>query len=163
MYSMQHKGLVFPSWRTWQIRAIWCIYKVIRIFLVNDQFLTKEQIESNYQAVLARVRRAAEKSGRNIDDIKLVVVSKTKSIRTIENAIKAGIHIFGENYADQAIPKITAIRHSHEISWHMIGHVQSRKASKVVEYFDYMHSLDNLKLARRLDGFTVKMINYSLL
>jgi hypothetical protein len=119
---------------------------------MNDQYLSAEQIKLNYQAVLERIQRAADFSGRNPKDVKLVVVSKEKSINTIGNAIKAGLHIFGENYADHAMPKIKALRQFPEIQWHMIGHVQSRKAPLVVEYFDYLHSLDSVKLAKRLDG-----------
>jgi pyridoxal phosphate enzyme (YggS family) len=64
--------------------------------------------------------------------------------------LAAGISKFGENYAEEAIDKIIGLG-SAAVEWHMIGHVQSRKAEKVAEYFSMLHSLDSLKLAARLD------------
>jgi PLP dependent protein len=115
--------------------------------------VNSEQISSNYQGVLDRIRSAAKAAGRNPNDVKLVAVSKEKPISIIESAIRAGIRIFGENYAEDALPKINALRKQNGIQWHMIGHVQSRKARIVIENFDYMHSLDSVKLARRLNRY----------
>jgi PLP dependent protein len=120
---------------------------------MNDRYISPERIRANYYAVLDRISAIACESGRDPDSVRLVAVSKGKSIITIENAIKAGIRIFGENYADEALSKINSLRKHPAIQWHMIGHVQSRKAKIVAEYFDYMHSLDSIKLARRLDKF----------
>lgn len=120
---------------------------------MNTYLVNSEQINSNYQAVLDRIRSAAQAAGRNPIDVKLVAVSKEKPILIIESAIRAGIRIFGENYAEDALPKINALRKQDDIQWHMIGHVQSRKARIVIENFDYMHSLDSVKLARRLNRY----------
>lgn len=120
---------------------------------MTSNSLSIDQIKSNYQKVVEQVEWAARSSGRNAGDIKVVVVTKKKSIITIHNAIRAGIKTFGENYADEAVPKINSINLSSEIHWHMIGHIQSRKARLVIEYFDYVHSLDSIKLAKRLNKF----------
>lgn len=115
--------------------------------------LTTDEIKSNYLDILQRIKSAACSVGRNPNDIKLVVVSKEKSRKIIQNAIEAGIHIFGENYADEAVPKIRSITNTQELHWHMIGHIQSRKARLVIEYFDYVHSLDSVKLANKLNSY----------
>lgn len=115
--------------------------------------LTIDQIKSNYQNVLERTVRAALSSGRNPNDIKIVVVSKEKPIKTIHNAVSVGIKIFGENYADEAIPKINSVNSCPDLQWHMIGHIQSRKARQIIEYFDYVHSLDSIKIAHRLSKY----------
>lgn len=120
---------------------------------MNNNSLSSDQIKSNFQKVLERIERAALSSGRDPDDIKIVVVSKEKPIKTVHNAISAGIRIFGENYADEAVSKINSIIQYPNLQWHMIGHIQSRKARLVIEYFDYVHSLDSIKLATRLNKY----------
>ncbi len=68
----------------------------------------------------------------------------------MEAALEAGARIFGENYAEESVPKIEALRDA-QVEWHMIGHVQSRKAGLVAQHFALVHSVDSLKLANRLD------------
>jgi pyridoxal phosphate enzyme (YggS family) len=84
--------------------------------------------------------------------VRLIVVSKAQPLEVVRAAIEAGILVFGENYVDEAVEKIAALSRS-GVEWHMIGHVQSRKAEQVTENFSWLHSLDSLKLARRLDRF----------
>lgn len=107
-------------------------------------------IRNGYQHVLSLVADAKERSGRKAAAVQVVVVSKSKPLRVIQAALAAGISKFGENYAEEAIDKIIGLG-SAAVEWHMIGHVQSRKAEKVAEYFSMLHSLDSLKLAARLD------------
>jgi len=88
----------------------------------------------------------------------LVVVTKLQPVEVIEAALEAGALILGENYAEEAATKIGALRRraavpGRDVEWHMIGHVQSRKARLIAEYFALVHSLDSLKLAQRLDRF----------
>ena len=83
--------------------------------------------------------------------MRLVVVTKTQPVEMIQAAIEAGAQILGENYAEEAAEKISALGPQSGVEWHMIGHVQSRKAQLVAEHFDLVHSLDSLKLAERLD------------
>ena len=79
-----------------------------------------------------------------------MVVSKSQPLEVIRTAIASGISIFGENYAEEALGKITALKGT-EVEWHMIGHVQSRKADIIAANFTMLHSLDSSKLAGRLD------------
>ena len=105
-----------------------------------------------YQRVLGRIAEAALQSGRESGSIRLVVVTKTQPLETIRAAIAAGVTILGENYAEEAVEKIAALPET-AVEWHMIGHVQSRKADLVARYFTMLHSLDSAKLAARLDRF----------
>ena len=73
-----------------------------------------------------------------------------------EAAIEAGVRILGENYPEEGVTKIQALQGQSGVEWHMIGHVQSRKARLVVEHFALLHSLDSLKLAQRLDRFAAE-------
>jgi hypothetical protein len=75
----------------------------------------------------------------------------------IQAGIQNGITCFGENYADQAAEKIQALEGHTGVEWHMIGHIQSRKAQTVCEYFDLVHSVDRMKIARYLDRYSGEM------
>jgi pyridoxal phosphate enzyme (YggS family) len=114
-------------------------------------------IRDNYQRVVERIASAAKIAGRNPDDIRLVVVTKTQPNDLIQAVIDAGATDLGENYVEEAIPKIVALDNTKGIKWHMIGHVQSRKALLVCEYFQYLHSLDSVKLAERLSKFSIEI------
>lgn len=113
-----------------------------------------EEIRTRYENVLEQVVLAAESVGRNPADIKVVVVSKTHPLPVLEAAVAAGIRVFGENYAEEAAEKIRVL--PNDLEWHMIGHVQSRKAQLVASHFQRVHSLDSLKLAERLNRFAVE-------
>jgi hypothetical protein len=108
-------------------------------------------IRQRYECVVERIARAALCSHRQAEDVKLVVVTKQHPEGRIREVIAAGARDLGENYADQALPKIDALHNIASLNWHMIGHVQSRKAGIVAQEFDYLHSLDSLKLAEKLD------------
>jgi pyridoxal phosphate enzyme (YggS family) len=81
------------------------------------------------------------------------VVTKGQTLETARAAVDAGAAILGENYPEEGVSKIQAIGLQSGVEWHMIGHVQSRKARLVAEHFSLVHSLDSLKLATRLDRF----------
>ena len=110
-------------------------------------------IRENYQHTLDQIASAARKRDRNPDDIRLVVVTKTHPLETVQAAIEAGVRILGENYPEEGVMKIQSLAAQSGVEWHMIGHVQSRKAKLVVDHFALLHSLDSLKLAQRLDRF----------
>ncbi len=97
------------------------------------------------------ISAAAGKSGRDAGAVRLVVVTKLQPVETIRAAIEAGATILGENYPEEAAGKIEQIGPQSGVEWHMIGHVQSRKAQIVAQRFDLIHSLDSLRLAQRLD------------
>lgn len=116
--------------------------------------VTAAEIQFHLDQAMNRIALAAKRAGRDPKDVKLVVVTKTHSIELVQASIHAGVRFFGENYTEEAIPKILASRERKDLRWHMIGHVQSRKAQAVCHYFDYLHSLDSLKLANRLSHFS---------
>ena len=112
-----------------------------------------EIIQYNFHQVLERIGHTARRSGRDPEDIKLVVVTKGQPLEKIRAVLAAGAWRLCENYIEEAIPKIEELKQEAQVEWHMIGHIQSRKAGKVCEYFDWAHSLDSLKLAGRMDRF----------
>jgi PLP dependent protein len=109
-------------------------------------------IRERYERVLARIEAAAVGSDHDPKTIRLVVVSKSQPLAVVQAALEAGITRLGENYAEEAVGKIAALPQS-GVEWHMIGHVQSRKADLISTHFSMLHSLDGLKLAARLDRF----------
>jgi hypothetical protein len=113
------------------------------------------QIKANYESVRESILSTAIKTGRRPESIRLVVVTKTHPLESVLAAVDAGVRDFGENYAEEAAEKIGTIGQS-DITWHMIGHIQSRKADLVAKSFDIIHSVDSVKLASRLDRFCGK-------
>lgn len=107
-------------------------------------------IRERYLRVLDKIAEASTRSGRKSGVVRLVVVTKSQPLEIVRAAIAAGVTVMGENYAEEAISKISALQ-DYSIEWHMIGHVQSRKAEMVPGNFSLMHSLDSLKLAGRLN------------
>lgn len=112
-----------------------------------------KSIRERYEFTLEKISSSAKKSGRNPESIKLVVVTKSQPVEVARAAIEAGAKILGENYAEEGVTKIQSLPDFSGVEWHMIGHVQSRKAQLVAENFNFLHSLDSIKLAKRLDRF----------
>jgi pyridoxal phosphate enzyme (YggS family) len=112
------------------------------------------ELEANLRSVQARIAAAAGRVGRDPEGITLVAVSKAQSPAAIRAAYDLGLRHFGENRVEEAEAKVGGLPGG--ITWHMIGHIQSRKASRVVPLFDLVHSVDSLKLARRLDRLTAE-------
>lgn len=107
-------------------------------------------IRQRYERVLDQIAEAA--SRRGAAPARLVVVTKSQPLEVVRAAVEAGARLFGENYAEEGAAKISALQDS-AVEWHMIGHVQSRKAALVAAHFSMLHSLDSLKLAARLERF----------
>ena len=101
-------------------------------------------------AVRGEIAACALRSNRTPGEITLVAVSKTHPPELIREAIAAGVTDLGENRVQEADAKIPAVGRA-AARWHLIGHLQSNKARRAVELFDVIHSLDSVKLARRLD------------
>lgn len=114
------------------------------------------EIRERYLRTLDRISDASRVSGRASESVRLVVVTKAQPLPLVEAAVAAGVHILGENYPEEAVRKMLALGEVNEVEWHMIGHVQSRKAGMVVEHFALLHSLDGYKLASRLDRFATQ-------
>ena len=98
---------------------------------------------------MEQIEKAAQRSGRDSSEVKLVAVSKTVEVARVREAIEAGVSILGENYVQEAQKKIEEI--GHPVAWHFIGHLQSNKAKYAVRLFDMIHSLDSIPLAEELD------------
>jgi len=112
-----------------------------------------DSVSKNFLRVIERIHRAANSVGRDGDSVKLIVVTKGHPIDVVSAAIEAGASDLGENYVEEASPKIFEHPSGPALSWHMIGHVQSRKAKAVSNQFDWVQTVDRMKLARRLDRF----------
>jgi pyridoxal phosphate enzyme (YggS family) len=109
-----------------------------------------DMIIENIHHVRGRVATAAARSGRPADDVTIVAVSKTVPLERIEVAYHVGLKHFGENRVQEARGKITALRLP-LIKWHLIGHLQSNKATRAVELFASVQSVDSIHLAEALD------------
>jgi len=115
-----------------------------------------DSIRERYLMMLDSIASAAKKAGRAPESVSLVVVTKSQPVEIVRAAIEAGAKILGENYAEEGVTKLQSLREFSAVEWHMIGHVQSRKAQLVAANFNLMHSLDSLKLAKRLDRFSAE-------
>lgn len=116
-------------------------------------------IPGNLALVEERIRAAARRVGRDPDEVTLVAVTKTYPIEVMQAGYQAGIRHFGENRVEEGREKIPAFNQwlaagreaSPQPTWHMIGHLQRRKAADVLAVFDMIHSVDSLRLAERLN------------
>ncbi len=121
---------------------------------MNDPAISMyEQLHEQFAANIAQVRsniaRAAQLSGRSPEEITLIAVSKTVPVEAVKIAYNLGVTDFGENRVQEALPKIAEF-HPQDLRWHMIGHLQSNKAGKVIGAFDSVQSVDSLHVAQVL-------------
>ena len=106
-------------------------------------------IASNLQAVMARIASAAKAAGRAPESVQLLAVSKTWPLACVLEAAALGQRLFGENYVQEGVDKVAATL-DQKLAWHFIGPLQSNKTRPVAEHFDWVHSLERLKIAQRL-------------
>lgn len=109
-----------------------------------------QALGERFADVRVRVDTAARRSHRSPDDVKLIAISKTHPPETIIAALALGMTDFGENRVQEAETKIAELGRG-RARWHLVGHLQSNKARRAVKLFDYVHSLDSVDLAQRLD------------
>lgn len=107
-------------------------------------------IADKLQAVHQRIAAAAHAAGRSPTAVRLLAVGKTRPLADIQAAIEAGQTEFAENYVQEGIEKRGAIKTDGILTWHFIGPLQSNKTRPVAEHFDWVHSVDRLRLAERL-------------
>jgi pyridoxal phosphate enzyme (YggS family) len=119
--------------------------------------MTIISIAKNINTVSDRIEIAAASVGRTGEQVRLVVVTKGHPVEISHQAIEAGAKYLGENYVEESLPKIATVEKESGVEWHMIGHIQSRKARKVCEHFDWVQSIDSIRLATRLDRFASEM------
>lgn len=104
-------------------------------------------IENRYQDVKNRIDQACKKANRANHSVQLLAVSKTKPIEDIQALAAIGQQMFGENYLQESLAKIEICP---ELEWHFIGPIQSNKTKPIAEKFQWVHSVDRLKIAQRL-------------
>jgi pyridoxal phosphate enzyme (YggS family) len=110
-------------------------------------------ISSNLQAVQHQIATVARSASRRVDEITLLAVSKTFDVEQVLLAADAGQRAFGENYLQEALEKIALVRQLRPelmLEWHFIGPIQSNKTRPIAESFDWVHSVERLKIAQRL-------------
>lgn len=107
-------------------------------------------IVRNLQSVRDRITTACFASGRKPDSVRLLAVSKTFGADAVLDAMSDGQRAFGENYIAEGVEKITVLREHAGLEWHCIGPIQSNKTRLVAEHFDWVQSIDRLKIAQRL-------------
>ena len=117
---------------------------------MNPNTQGQDELRERLERVHERIAETALRVNRRPNDVTLVAVSKTHTAEIIQQAIAAGVTDLGENRVQEADAKIPAVGRK-AARWHLIGHLQSNKARPAVELFDVIHSLDSVKLARRLD------------
>jgi pyridoxal phosphate enzyme (YggS family) len=107
-------------------------------------------IGNNLQRVRERIVSACQAAGRDAGDVRLLAVSKTFDAEAVRQAFTAGQRAFGENYIQEGVEKVTLLRDL-AAEWHMIGPIQSNKTRAVAEHFDWVHTIDRLRTAQRLN------------
>jgi pyridoxal phosphate enzyme (YggS family) len=110
-----------------------------------------DAISHALQAVKERIAIAAKKAGRNAEEIQLLAVTKGFGSAEIREAFRCGQKRFAENYMQEGITKITELKDL-PIEWHFIGPIQSNKTRHIAEHFDWVHSIDDMKIAQRLNN-----------
>lgn len=106
-------------------------------------------ITKNLSIVTNHIKNAALQANRDPHDVQLLAVSKTWPAQKLRDAASAGLTAFGENYLQEALPKIEQLRDL-KLSWHFIGPIQSNKTKDIAHFFDWVQSVDRLKIAQRL-------------
>ena len=115
---------------------------------VEEPALTPELIRTRADALLARLRSAAESAGRDPGGFRLVAVTKGFGMSVARAAMEAGLRLLGENRVQEAEPKVRALP---DAEWHLVGHLQSNKARRALALFGTIHSVDSLELLARLE------------
>jgi len=114
--------------------------------LTATQFST-----ARLEAVRARIAAAAGRAGRDPESVRLVAVSKQQPVEAIAAAAAAGQAEFGENYVQEGVAKIAALR-GRPLTWHFIGRLQANKTREIAEHFQWVHTVDRERIASRLDA-----------
>jgi PLP dependent protein len=111
--------------------------------------MSEHTITKNIRKLRERVRLASAKSQRDENDVRILAVSKTRRAGALREAFDCGMTDFGENYLNEALEKMEQLKEL-PLSWHFIGPIQSNKTRLIAENFDWVHSVDRSKIARRL-------------
>ncbi|NLJ60475.1 MAG: YggS family pyridoxal phosphate-dependent enzyme [Firmicutes bacterium] len=118
------------------------------------------EIEKRLETVREKTRKAAERAGRELEDISIVAVTKNVDTEDISKAAGLGVSLLGENRVQEARSKFAQLGNDIEgnkVSWHLIGHLQRNKVRHALEIFDLIHSLDSWKLAREIEKVSERL------
>lgn len=115
----------------------------------------KTRLAASLPRILEALQNAAGRAGRDASEVTLVAVTKAHPPEALEAAIEAGLRNLGENRVEEMAGKVGLLGRD-AATWHMVGHVQSRKAKQVAEVADFLHSLDRIKLARKISDYAVE-------
>ena len=113
--------------------------------------MSNVSIKDNLAVVQHQLSQAATEAGRSPEDIQLIAVSKTKPAEMINEAVLANHTAFGENMVQEAISKMSALNNIDNIEWHLIGHLQKNKVKFCPGNFQWIHSIDSIELAKKLE------------
>ena len=113
--------------------------------------MSNVSIKDNLAVVQQQLSQAATEAGRSPEDIQLIAVSKTKPAEMINEAVLANHTAFGENMVQEAISKMSALNNIDNIEWHLIGHLQKNKVKFCPGNFQWIHSIDSIELAKKLE------------
>ena len=116
-----------------------------------------EEIAQALTRVQARMTEAAGRAGRDPAGVRLVAVTKGYPLDTLQALVECGQRQLGENRVEEALPKMDALGSERTLEWHLVGHLQSRKVPMVGSRFELIHSVDRLKIARRLDQLAASL------
>ena len=111
----------------------------------QPEFMTSSSLDQAIAERIAQIRQATP------DSVRLIAVTKKVSVEALRAAYSAGVRDFGESQIQEAAAKQSQLQDLPDITWHLIGHLQSNKAAKALDQFQWIHSIDSLKLAQRLD------------
>ena len=111
-------------------------------------------ISENTKRVQDRIDRAAQRSGRSADAVKLIVVTKTWPADVVQQVVDAGIRVLGESRVQEAQHKVPEV--AGKVSWHLVGHLQRNKVKQALPLFDLIHSVDTLRLAKEISRRAVQ-------
>ena len=121
------------------------------VLLLVPYSMIMSPISQNLQAITATIVAAEQEAGRAPASVQLLAVSKTFGADAVLEAVAGGQRAFGENYLQEALDKITALREQDPpLEWHFIGPIQSNKTRPVAEHFDWVHTVEREKIAQRL-------------
>ncbi len=112
-------------------------------------------IRENIQLVRNKMAEACLRSGRNPEDVELVAITKTVNVEQINEAIGAGIRVVGENRVQEAWRKFQEV--DKKVHWHLVGHLQSNKVKRVLQFADMIHSVDSVHIAREIQTQAEKL------
>lgn len=116
--------------------------------------MTDSEIKKNLDNIMLRARAAAEKSGRSLEDIKIIAVTKTVDVERINNVYEYGLRDMGENRVQELLEKYDQL--PSDIKWHIIGHLQTNKVKYIVDKVQMIHSVDSMELAKEINTRAAK-------